>query len=418
MASITRRAAVAAIGASALAQPGLLRAQTSSAPIRIGLLSDVGGPYRDVGGPGSRLAAELAVEDIGGSVLGRPVQILQVDDQNKADVASVQARQWVDEGVTALADGAGSSAALAIQDIARDRKRIFLMTTPTSTVFIGKQCSPYGFQFACNSYALAKGVGGELSRVGGDTWFFITVDYEMGLSLQSNTEPFIKAAGGRVLGTAKAPLGTTDYSAALLEAKSSGAKVIGLAIAGADLQNCIKQAHEFGVVQGGQRLATLMMITDVLALGQDACQGLVLTNSTGRRRRKPRRGRPATWPRWAGRRPSTTPPPTPPFFIGSRPSRRPTQWTPTRLRRRCGNCRSTISTTRVSASRPTAASRTRCTCGRSSLPRPATRSGTSTSASAPSQARKRIRRPRCSAARSPSPEHSPPGRAPRLPGGC
>ena len=154
------------------------------------------------------------------------------------------------------------------------------MTTPTSTVFIGKQCSPYGFQFACNSYALAKGVGGELSRVGGDTWFFITVDYEMGFSLQSNTEQFIKAAGGRVLGTAKPPLGTTDYSAALLQAKSSGAKLSGLAIAGADLQNCIKQALEFGVVQGGQRLATLlMMITDVLALGQDTCQGLVLMNS-------------------------------------------------------------------------------------------------------------------------------------------
>lgn len=280
MGSITRRTALAAIGAGALARPGLIRAQTSSAPIRIGMLSDVGGPYRDVGGPGSKLAAEMAVEDAGGSVLGRPVQILQLDDQNKADIASTQARQMVDDGVTALADGAGSSAALAIQDISRDRKRIFLMSTPTSTAFIGKQCSPYGFQFACNSYALGKGVGGELSRVGGDTWFFITVDYEMGISLQSNTEQFIKAAGGRVLGTAKAPLGTTDYSAQLLEAKSSGAKVIGLAIAGADLQNCIKQAHEFGIVQGGQRLATLlMMITDVLSLGQDTCQGLVLTNS-------------------------------------------------------------------------------------------------------------------------------------------
>jgi branched-chain amino acid transport system substrate-binding protein len=183
MGSITRRAALAAAGAAVLARPGLIRAQTSSAPIRVGLLSDVGGPYRDVGGPGSKVAAEMAVEDMGGAVLGRPVQVLQLDDQNKADVASTQARQWVDEGVTALADGAGSSAGLAIQEIARARKRIVLMATPTSTVFIGKQCSPYGFQFACDAYALAKGVGGELSRVGGDTWFFITVDYEMGLSL-------------------------------------------------------------------------------------------------------------------------------------------------------------------------------------------------------------------------------------------
>ena len=280
MTSITRRAAVAAIGAIALARPGLARAQTSSGPIQVGLLSDVGGPYRDVGGPGSKVAAELAVEDVGGSVLGRPVQVLQIDDQNKADLASAQARKWIDDGVAVLADGAGSSAGLAIQQITRERKRIFLMTTPTSTTFIGKQCSPYGFQFACNSYALAKGVGGELSRVGGDTWFFITVDYEMGISLQANTEEFIKAAGGRVLGSAKAPLGTTDFSAMLLQAKASGAKVIGLANAGADLQNCIKQAHEFGIVQGGQRLATLlMMISDVLALGQDTCEGLVLTNS-------------------------------------------------------------------------------------------------------------------------------------------
>ncbi len=280
MAVFTRRAAIAAIGASALARPGLIRAQTSSAPIQIGMLSDVGGPYRDVGGPGSKLAGEMAVADFGGSLLGRPVQILQVDDQNKADLASTQARQMIDDGVTVLADGAGSSAGLAIQEIARERKRIFLMSTPTSTVFIGKQCTPYGFQFGCNSYALAKGVGGELSRVGGDTWFFISVDYEMGRSLQTNTEEFIKAAGGRVLGTAKAPLGTTDFSSALLEAKASGAKIIGLANAGADLQNCIKQAHEFGIVAGGQRLATLlMMIPDVLALGQDTCQGLVLTNS-------------------------------------------------------------------------------------------------------------------------------------------
>ena len=280
MAGFTRRAAITAIGASALARPGLIRAQTSSAPIQIGMLSDVGGPYRDVGGPGSKLAGEMAVADFGGSLLSRPVQILQVDDQNKADLASTQARQMIDDGVTVLADGAGSSAGLAIQEITRERKRIFLMSTPTSTVFIGKQCSPYGFQFGCNAYALAKGVGGELSRVGGDTWFFISVDYEMGRSLQTNTEEFIKAAGGRVLGTAKAPLGTTDFSSALLEAKASGAKIIGLANAGADLQNCIKQAHEFGIVAGGQRLATLlMMIPDVLALGQDTCQGLVLTNS-------------------------------------------------------------------------------------------------------------------------------------------
>ncbi len=281
MVALTRRRAVAALAASALAKPGLLRAQTSSAPISVGLLSDVGGPYKDVGGPGSRLAAEMAVADFGGALLGRPVRILQLDDQNKADLASAQARQWIDDqGVSVVADGGGSSAGLAIQQIARERKRIYLMTTPTSTVLIGKQCSPYGFQFAADTYALAKGVGGELSRTGNNTWFFITADYEFGTSLQANTEDFILKAGGKVLGSARAPLGTTDFSAYLLQAQASGAKVIGLANAGTDLQNCIKQAAEFGIVKNGQLLATLlMMISDILALGQDVCQGLVLCNS-------------------------------------------------------------------------------------------------------------------------------------------
>ncbi len=281
MAQVSRRTLLGAIGAAPLAMPGILRAQTSSAPVKIGLLSDVGGPYRDVGGPGSKFAAEMAVEDFGGSVLGRPIQVLQADDQNKADVAGALAREWLDDrGVDVIADGGASSAGLSIQQVTRERKRIFLMATPTSTVFVGKQCSPYGFQFACNTYALAKGVGGELSRAGGDTWFFITADYEFGASLQSNTEEFIKAAGGKVLGSVRAPLGTSDFSSYLLQAKASGAKVIGLANAGTDLQNCIKQAAEFGIVKGGQRLATLLMIvSDVMALGQDTCQGLVLTNS-------------------------------------------------------------------------------------------------------------------------------------------
>lgn len=154
------------------------------------------------------------------------------------------------------------------------------MSTPTSTALIGKQCSPYGFQFAADTYALAKGVGGELSKAGGDTWFFITADYEFGYSLQSNTEQFIREAGGKIVGSVRAPLGTADFSSYLVQAAASGAKVIGLANAGTDLQNCIKQAAEFGIVKNGQKLATLLMIVpDVLALSQDVCQGLVLTNS-------------------------------------------------------------------------------------------------------------------------------------------
>jgi branched-chain amino acid transport system substrate-binding protein len=249
--------------------------------VKIGLLSDVAGPYRHVGGPGSRVTAEMAVADFGGSVLGRPIEVMQGDDQNKADVAGALAREWIDDkGVHLLADGAATSAGLAIQQVARDKKRIFVMSTPTATAFIGKQCSPYGFQFAADTYALAKGVGGALAKAGGDTWFFITADYEFGTSLQASTEEFVKAAGGKVLGSTRAPLGTADFSSYLVQAKASGAKVIGLANAGTDLQNCIKQAAEFGITKSGVRLATLLMIiNDVMSLGQEVCQGLVLTNS-------------------------------------------------------------------------------------------------------------------------------------------
>ena len=278
---ITRRGALGVVTASTLARPAIVQAQTSSTPVRIGLLSDVSGPYRHVGGPGSKLAVEMAVADFGGSVLGRPIEVLQADDQNKADVAGALAREWIDDrGVNVLADGAASSAGLAIQQITREKKRIFLMSTPTATAFIGKQCSPYGFQFACDTYALAKGTGSEVVKSGGDTWFFITADYEFGYSLQRDTETFINQAGGKVLGSVRAPLGTPDFSSLLVQARASGAKVIGLANAGADLQNCIKQAAEFGIVKGGQRLATLLMIIqDVQSIGQDICQGLALTNS-------------------------------------------------------------------------------------------------------------------------------------------
>jgi branched-chain amino acid transport system substrate-binding protein len=281
MPTLTRRKWLGTLATAALARPGIIRAQTQSTPVRVGLLSDVGGPYRDVGGPGSKIAAELAGQDFGGSILGRPIEVIQADDQNKADIASSLAREWIsDRGVDVLGDGAASSAGLAIQQVTREKKRIFLMSTPTSTALIGKQCSPYGFQFAADTYALAKGVGGALSKAGGDTWFFITADYEFGASLQANTEQFVKEAGGRVLGSVRAPLGTADFSSYIVQAAASGAKVIGLANAGTDLQNCIKQAAEFGIVKKGQRLATLLMIVpDVLSLGQDVCQGLVLTNS-------------------------------------------------------------------------------------------------------------------------------------------
>lgn len=278
---ISRRAVVSALTVAPLAMPAIIRAQGTSKPVKLGLLSDMGGPYRDVGGPGNRAAVELAVEDAGGSVLGRPIEIVQGDDQNKPDVAASLAREWVDnQGVDVLMDGAASSSGLAIQQIAREKKRIYLITGPATSDMTGKQCSPYGIHFAYDTYALAHGTGSALTKAGGDTWYFITADYAFGYALERDTIAAVQAAGGKVLGTVRAPLGTADFSSFLVQAKSSGAKVFGFANAGTDLQNCIKQAAEFGISQSGVRMATLLMaINDVNSLGLNVCQGLAYTDS-------------------------------------------------------------------------------------------------------------------------------------------
>jgi branched-chain amino acid transport system substrate-binding protein len=281
MTTLSRRVLLGGIAAAPLTTPGIIRAQTNSKPVKIGLLSDLNGPYRDVGGPGNRVAVELAVQDFGGSVLDRPIEIVQGDDQNKPDVAASLAREWIDDnGVDVLADGAASSSGLAIQQISREKKRIYLITGPASSDFTGKQCSPYGIHFAYDTYALAHGTGGALTRSGGKTWYFITADYAFGYALERDTIAAVEAAGGKVLGKERAPLGTADFSSYLVQAKASGAKVFGFANAGTDLQNCIKQAAEFGISQSGVRMATLLMaINDVHSLGLNACQGLVYTDS-------------------------------------------------------------------------------------------------------------------------------------------
>ena len=274
-----RRNLLSAAATLPLARLG--RAFAQGLPVRIGLLSDVSGTYQDNGGPGNKVAAEMAVADFGGSVLGRPIQVMQTDTFNKPDVASSLARQWIDtDDVALLLDGASSPAALAIQQVSREKKRIYCTTSSITTALVGRQCSPYSFQFNVNAWSLARGIGGLLTEQGKNTWFFVTVDTEGGSSLQGSTEQFITPAGGRILGSARAPVGTSDFSSFLLQAKTSGAKVIGLANAGSDLQNCIKQSAEFGIAADGQLLATLVMEpNDVLALGQDTCKGLVLTTS-------------------------------------------------------------------------------------------------------------------------------------------
>jgi branched-chain amino acid transport system substrate-binding protein len=280
MRKLSRRLALGGLAATPLAAPGLIRAQSTSKPVRLGLLSDMGGPYRDVGGPGNRVAAELAVADFGGSVLGRQIEVLQADDQNKPDVASSIARQWMDDGVDAVADGAASSSGLAIQQIAKEKQRPYLITGPATSDMTGKQCSPYGIHFCYDTYALSHGTGTALTKNGGDSWFFITADYAFGYALERDTMAAVKATGGKVLGAVRAPLGTADFSSFLIQAQGSGAKVIGFANAGTDLQNCIKQAAEFGLTKNGTKIATLLMaINDVNSLGQRVCEGLIYTDS-------------------------------------------------------------------------------------------------------------------------------------------
>ena len=225
MSKLSRRVLIGGLVIAPLARPGLIRAQSSSKPVKIGLLSDMSGPYRDVGGVGNRIATELAIADFGGSVLDRPIEIMQADDQNKPDVSTSLARQWIDDtGVDVLADGAASSSGLAIQQVCREKKKIYLITGPATSDMTGKQCSPYGMHFSYDTYALAHVTGSALTKAGGNTWFFITADYAFGTALERDTMAAVTAAGGKVVGNVRAPLGTADFSSYLVQAQASGAR--------------------------------------------------------------------------------------------------------------------------------------------------------------------------------------------------
>ncbi len=249
--------------------------------IRIGVLNDQTGVFADNGGAGSVIAARLAAEDAGGSVLGRRVEVLSANHQNNPDLASSIARRWIDqEGVDVIADGAASSAGFAIQGVVREKGRIFIISGPGSSDFTGKACAPLSFHFTYDTYALAKLTSQALTKAGGRTWYFIRADYAFGQALERDATAFITAAGGTVVGSVAHPLGTADFSSFLLQAQSSGAKVVGLATSGRDLQTVVKQAGEFGLVAGGQTLAGLLVfVTDVAALGLQAAQGLEVATS-------------------------------------------------------------------------------------------------------------------------------------------
>ena len=222
---ISRRHLIATAASGALAGSALIRPARAATPVRIGILNDQSGVYADFGGKWSVAAAHMAAEDFGGSVLDRPVEIVAADHQNKPDVASGIARKWYDEdGVGAIMELTTSSVALAVQALSKAKKKIDIVTGAATTDLTGKQCSPYGFHWAYDTHSQAVGTGGALVEHGGRTWFFITVDYAFGHSLQEQTTKFVEAKGGKVLGAALYPLGTTDYSAYLLEAKASKAR--------------------------------------------------------------------------------------------------------------------------------------------------------------------------------------------------
>jgi branched-chain amino acid transport system substrate-binding protein len=259
---------------------GAAEAQVSDDVVKIAVLDDMSGVYADLTGPGGVAAVRMAIEDFGGKAMGKPIEVVFADHQNKADVAAAAGRQWFDVDKVDIITGLGNSAvALAIQQLAREKNRINIVSGAASTDLTGKSCSPNGIHWTYDTYALAKGTGTATVKSGGDSWFFLTADYAFGHSLEANTSNIVKAAGGKVLGGVRHPLNTPDFSSFLVQAQASGAKVIGLANAGGDTINSIKQAGEFGIGKTQKLAGLLVMITDVHGVGLKAAQGLLFTEA-------------------------------------------------------------------------------------------------------------------------------------------
>jgi len=256
-------------------------AEISDGVIKIGVLNDQSSLYADLTGQGSVLAARMAVEDYGAAAKGLKVEIIFADHQNKPDIGSAVARQWYDaDKVDVIVDVPNSGVALAVNQITRDKGKAFLVSGAASSDLTGKACSPNTIHWTYDTWALANGTGNAIVKTGGDSWFFITADYAFGLALERDVEAVVLKNGGKVLGRVRHPLNTADFSSFLLQAQASKAKIIGLANAGGDTTNAIKQAAEFGLVKSGQNLAGLLVfITDVHALGLPTAQGLIFTET-------------------------------------------------------------------------------------------------------------------------------------------
>ena len=257
------------------------QAQVSDDTVKIGVLTDHSGGFAYLVGKHSVEATQMAVDDFGGKVLGKPISVVTADHQNKADIASAISRKWFEtEGVDTITDVAGSAVALATQEIARSRGKVLLISGAATTELTGKACSETTSQWSYDTYAFAKGTASQVTKQGGDSWYFLTSDYAFGHSLQRDASRFVEASGGKVLGSVRFPFGSPDFSSFLLQAQASKAKVIGLAMSGADLLSAVKQAREFGIVQSGQNLASLVIyINDIEGVGLNVAQGLTLTTS-------------------------------------------------------------------------------------------------------------------------------------------
>jgi branched-chain amino acid transport system substrate-binding protein len=268
-------------GLALLAMAGTAGAQISDGVIKIGVLNDQSSLYADLTGQGSVVAARMAVEDFGAAAKNMKVEIIFADHQNKADVGANIARQWYDsDKVDMIADVPNSAVALAVNQITRDKGKAFLVSGAATSDLTGKACSPNTIHWTYDTWALANGTGNAIVKTGGDSWYFITADYAFGHALERDTEAVVVKSGGKVLGKVRHPLNNQDFSSFLLQAQASKAKIIGLANAGGDTTNAIKQGAEFGIVKGGQNFAGLLVfLTDVHALGLDKAQGLIFTET-------------------------------------------------------------------------------------------------------------------------------------------
>jgi len=282
MPTFISRAIVAAV-ASALAF-GPAAAQTSGKlsndVLRIGVLTDLGGVYADISGKGAVEAVKMAVEDFGGRMFGKPIEVISADHQNKADIGAAKAREWFDiGGVDMINDLANSGVALAVAGLGKEKKRHVIVNNASNMGVTNAQCSPYTVHYAYDAYSLANGTGRSVVESGGDTWFFLTVDFAFGIGLEQQVGDVVRASKGRVLGAARHPLGASDFSSFVLQAQASKAKIVGLASTGQDAINAIKAANEFGLTKNQKLAALLLWINDVHSLGLPVAKGMQLTNA-------------------------------------------------------------------------------------------------------------------------------------------